>query len=221
MTTTPPAPTGMTYKNLIQTLRQYVERGGGQDETVDYQMPYIVNRAERSLADKLKIQGYRHVLVSRVQTAKAVIAKPEGWRNTVSINIGTGPSKNRRTTLRARSYEYIRSLYPDDTRVDTPVFYTDYDQDHWLVGPTPDDNYPFEALVYRLPDLLGEENQQNYLTQFTPNMLLYECLKALEPFIKNDGRMMLWKTLADDEFNNVNMQDMAKVSDRAQLRASS
>jgi hypothetical protein len=52
-------------------------------------------------------------------------------------------------------------------------------------------------------------------------MLLYECLKALEPFIKNDARIMVWKQLADDEFNNVNMQDMAKVSDRAQQRASS
>jgi hypothetical protein len=218
---TTPAPTGMTYDNLIKTLQQYIERGGGIDVTVDYQMPFIVNRAERSLADKLKIQGYRYVLTSKVSTAQPVVEKPEGWRNTVSINIGIGPDKNSRRTLRSRSYEYIRSIYPDDTKVDAPVFYSDYDQNHWLVGPVPDRDYPFEAIVYRLPDLLGSANQQNYLTHFVPNMLLYECLKALEPFVRNDARMGLWKSMADDEFNAVNAQDVAKVTDRAQMRASS
>jgi len=217
----PPAPTGMTFGTLVTTLNQYVERGGGNDETVDFQLPHIINRAERSIADKLKIQGYRYVLTATLEQAQSVVAKPEGWRNTVSINIGTGPQKNNRRTLRARGYEYIRTLYPNDTYLDAPVFYCDYDQEHWLVSPVPDNDYPFEATVYRLPDLLGESNPQNYLTQFTPNMLLYECLKALEPFIKNDGRMGLWKSLADDEFNNVNMQDMAKISDRAQARRSS
>jgi hypothetical protein len=216
-----PAPTGMSYDNLVITLQQYLERGGGTDTTVDYQMPLIINRAERSLADKLKIQGYRYVLTSEVQQAQPVVTKPDGWRNTVSLNIGVGPQKNQRRTLRARSYVYIRSLYPDDTRLDAPVFYADYDQDHWLVGPCPDNDYPFEGIVYRLPDLLGESNQQNYLTKFVPNMLLYECLKALEPFIRNDSRIAIWKQLSDDEFNSASAQDAAKASDRAQIRNSS
>jgi hypothetical protein len=211
----------MNYTSLLKTLRQYIERGGVGDETVEYQMPLIINRVERSLADKLKIQGYRYVLTSNVVQMQPVIAKPEGWRNTVSINIGIGPTKNQRRVLRSREYEYMRALYPDDTKLDAPVFYCDYDQEHWLVAPCPDNTYPFEAIVYRLPDLLGESNQQNYLTQFVPNMLLYECLKALEPFIKNDARMMTWKALADDEFNNVKAQDMMKATDRAQLRGSS
>lgn len=217
----PLAPTGMNYTNLVKTLRQYTERGGGSDATVDYQLPFIINRAERSLADKLKIQGYRYVLTSTLPAATPAIQKPEGWRNTVSINVGLGPEKSQRRTLRARGYEYIRALYPDDTATGSPEFYCDYSQTHWLVGPVPNDSYPFEAIVYRLPDLLGETNQQNYLTQFVPNMLLYECLKAFEPFIKNDSRMMTWKLLADDEFKAVNGQDMAKATDRAQYRSSS
>jgi hypothetical protein len=216
-----PAPTGMSYDNLVKTLSQYVERGGDADESYQYQLPHIINRAERSIADKLKIQGYRYVLTSSIPSAQATVQKPDGWRNTVSINIGTGPDKNNRQTLRARSYEYIRSLYPNDNFAGTPIFYADYSQTHWLVGPIPNDDFPFEAVVYRLPDLLGEANQQNYLTEFVPNMLLYECLKALEPFIKNDSRMGLWKQLSDDEFGSINAQDLAKASDRAQIRASS
>ena len=211
----------MTYGNLITSLKQYVERGGATDTTVLYQLPYLVNRAERSCADKLKIQGYRYVLTSTMAAEVNVIAKPDGWRNTVSINYGLGTDGNVRRILRARSYEYIRSCYPDDTEFGAPVFYSDYDQQHWVVGPVPADDYPFEAIVYRLPDLLGESNQQNYLTQFAPNLLLYECLKALEPFIRNDSRMAVWKELAADEMSNVSTQDILKASDRAQLRTTS
>jgi hypothetical protein len=59
------------------------------------------------------------------------------------------------------------------------------------------------------------------LTQFTPNLLLYECLKALEPFIRNDSRLAVWKGLSEDELNNVNTQDIMKASDRAQVRTTS
>jgi len=216
-----PSPTGMTYENLLTTLRQYTERGNASDTTVNYQLPYLINRAERSCADKLKIMGYRYVVTSKMVMGQAVIAKPEGWRNTVSINYGGGPALDQRTTLRARLYEYLRSIYPDDSKMGSPVFYADYSQEAWIVGPTPSRDYPFEALVYRLPDLLSDANQQNYLTQFAPNLLLYECLKALEPFIRNDSRMGLWQNLAAEEIANVNTQDMMKVIDRGQKRTGS
>ena len=92
---------------------------------------------------------------------------------------------------------------------------------HRILPDDPSFSPAFEANVYRLPDLLGEANQQNYLTQFTPALLLYECLKAMEPFIRNDARLAVWKGLADDEINNVNTQDLMKVSDRAQIRMTS
>ena len=72
--------------------------------------------------------------------------------------------------------------------------------------------------MYRLPDLLSSSNQQNYLTQFTPFLLLYECLTAMEPFLRNDSRMPLWKAMRDEQFANINGQEMQKVVDRALLR---
>lgn len=215
------APTGMTYDSLVQDIKDYLERGSLNDEKVIRQIPRIINNAERSLADRLKIQGYRYVLTSTATAGNPVIAKPDNWRNTVSINIGTGTGSNTRRTLRARSYEYLRSCYPNDTQLGLPQFYADYDQNHWIVAPSPQSNYPFEAIVYRLPDLLGETNQQNYLTQYTPNLLLYSCLTSMEPFLRNDSRMALWKSMREDEFNSVSAQDIMKMSDRAQIRTTS
>jgi hypothetical protein len=62
-------------------------------------------------------------------------------------------------------------MYPDDSQLGEPKLYADYDVDHWLIKPSPND-YPFEALVWRLPDLLSPSNQTNYLTDYAPNLLL-------------------------------------------------
>jgi hypothetical protein len=211
-------PTALTFDSLVTDLKSYTQRGTGTDDQVQRQIPRIINRSERSIADKLKILGVQYALVAKLKPTNPVIAKPDGWRTTVSINVGIGPSKDQRRTLRARSYEYVRALYPDQTKLDAPRFYADYDQNHWVVGPTPDNDYPYEALVWRLPDLLGPSNQTNYLTQFLPNSLLYECLKHLEPYVRNDARMPLWKQMAADEFSGASGQDMQRAIDRGQTR---
>lgn len=208
----------MTYDSLVQDIKDYLERGNTSDETVLRQIPRIINNSERTLADKLKIQGYQDVVTSTMQTGVNVIDKPQGWRNTLSINIGTGTGFNNRVTLRVRSYAYLRIIAPNDTSYGQPQWYADYDFNHWIVAPTPSDAFPFEAIVYRLPDLLSSSNQQNYLTKFTPFLLLYECLTAMEPFLRNDSRMGLWKSLRDEQFANINGQELQKVVDRALLR---
>ena len=217
----PPSPgaTAMTFSSLVQDIKDYMERGGVNDTTVLRQIPRIINNSERSLADRLKIQGYRDVVTNEMTAQNNVIDKPQGWRNTVSINFGSGTNNNVRTTLRVRSYELLRAYYPDDTQYGAPIFYSDYDFNHWIVAPTPDIAYPFEAVVYLLPDLLSLSNQQNYLTQFTPFLLLYEVLANMEPFLRNDSRLPMWKQLRDEELSSINTEEIQKVVDRALVRS--
>lgn len=212
-------PSTMTFDSLKQSLRDYVERGT-QNPAFVRQLPQIINNAERSLADRLKIQGYRDVLTGAMQSQNWTIAKPDGWRNTVTFTIGAGASGDNRRILRPRSYEYMTMIEPDRSSYDTPQWYTDYDYGNWYVAPTPDRAYNFEIIVYRLPNLLSESNQQNYLTQYTPNLLLFQCLTNLEPFLKNDPRIITWQKLLADELGAIDAQEIAKVVDRGQTRTS-
>lgn len=213
-------PTGMTFTSLVQNLKDYTEAGSSSNAAFLRTLPQVINNAERSLADKLKIQGYRDVLTGTLIAQNNVLSKPDGWRNTVTFTIGQGTNNATRKILRMRSYEYIRMIAPTDNSYDTPSWYCDYDYNHWLFAPTPDQAYPFEAIVYRLPPLLSDSNQQNYLTQYVPNMLLFQCLVNMEPFLKNDPRIATWKLLLDEEFAAVNAQEIAKIVDRGQTRTS-
>lgn len=214
----------MTYDSLVQDIKDYLERGDESDETVKRQIPRIVNNSERMLASKLKITGYLASYVNTMNVYENRIAKPQNWRSTASINFGapTGvvpnTTLNKRTILRERPYEYMRSIYPDDRELNTPEFYCDYDLEHWLVLPTPADAYPFEAMCYILPPLLDSHNQQNYLTKYAPFLLLYTCLAGMEPFLRNDSRIATWKSLADENFQAINAEDIRRMADRGQMR---
>ena len=209
----------MTFDSLVQDIKDYVERGSAADVTVVRQIPRIINNTERLLANKFKITGYLSSLQSTMTTANNIIAKPQNWRSTASLNFGAGPNMDQLTTLRERAYEYMRAVYIVDASYGEPVFYCDYDLEHWLVLPTPDRDYPFEAMCYILPPLLDDTNKQNYLTQYAPFCLLYNCLVAMEPFLRNDARMATWKALADDAFNAINVEDLRRMADRGMARA--
>ncbi len=204
-------------------MQNYLERGGSEttDPTVFNQLPRLVNAAERKLAQVTKLQGSIEVLVdapSGLTEGVSVITKPDRWRVTVSLNYGAGTDKNTRTPLFPRSYEYCRAYWRDSTQTSAPKFYSDYDLYHWLIAPTPDDDYPLEILAYMQPPLLSAENTQNFWTTMTPNLLLYGALLEATPFLKGDERVPLWKAYWEQEIATLDVQDALKQFDRAALR---
>lgn len=215
---------GMTYNSLFQDLLQYSEQSEASDTILTEQLPQIIEQAQISLANKMKIQGYRDIVVGSLTPHSRVLPKPTGWRNTITFvvrsNTPTTENYPIRNILRMRSFEYINMQFPDTTTRGLPTVYTDYDLNHWLLGDTPDAAYPFEITIYRLPPLLSTDVQTNYLTEFIPNALLYQCLLNLAPFMKDDSRIPTWKLMLDNELSSINTEELMKIVDRAQTRTS-
>lgn len=223
-------PTNVTYTTLISDMQVYLERGGSAvtDKTVYDQLPRLINAAERKLAQDLKLLGQIEVLVDApagLQTGNPVLTKPDRWRSTVSMNFGQPTSAapmaplNKRTPLFARSYEYCRAYWPDETATSVPRFYSDYDYQHWLIVPTPQQDYPLEILAYMQPPLLDDTNQTNFWTNYTPNALLYGALMEATPFLKDDPRVALWTQAWQQELQTLDTQDLQRIMDRASMRS--
>ena len=164
--------TTTTFTTLQQDIRRYLERGFTvvSDQIVYEQIPRLINLAERRIARELKIEGLINVLTGTLTAGLAVYPKPDRWRTTVSFNYGIG---DQYTQLFPRSYEYVRTYWPNRNETGVPLFYADYDYSNWIVSPTPDQAYPFEVLVYQLLPLLDDANQTNWLTEYAPQVLLY------------------------------------------------
>jgi hypothetical protein len=212
--------TTMTFTTLQEDVRRYLERGNSyaSDPVVYEQIPRLINLAERRISRELKVQGFINVVTGTLAVGQAVYPKPDRWRDTVSVNIGTGAQNNTRKVVFSRAYEYLLSYWPDRTATEEPIFYSDYDYDHWLIAPTPDAEYPFEILYYEIPPLLDDVVQTNWLTEYAPQLLLYGTLLEATPFLKNDERIPVWQSMYDRAAAMLNGEDLAKILDRSAVR---
>ena len=167
--------------------------------------------AEQIIAAEIKFLGNLTVVTSSMVASDNVIAKPARWRKTVSMNV-TVASKRQPVLL--RTYEYIREYWPNPTSTDVPLFFCDYDYEHWLVGPTPTLAYAYEVLYYERVQPLDTSNQSNWFTQYAPQALLYGTLLQAMPFLKNDERMPMWQSNYDRIIEVLKTENVTRGADR-------
>ena len=198
----------MTYDSLVADISSYLER---TDAATLAKIPTFIMLAEQIIASQIKFLGNLTVNTSNMVATQAIIDKPARWHKTVSMNITVA---GERFPVLLRKYEYLREYWPNATDTDVPKFYCDYDYTHWLVAPTPDQDYNFEVLYYERVQPLDSSNQTNWFTTYAPQALLYGSLLQAMPFLKNDNRIQMWQQQYDLIMATLKAEDQARTGDR-------
>jgi len=199
----------LTYDNLTSLVLQYLERS---DAAVVNFIPTAIMLAEFEIAENIKTLGQMIVADGTMTSGNPVIAKPALWRKTVSMTLTN--SAGEKQPIYLRKLEYLSSYAPDVTVTGTPLYYSDYDYDHWFVSPTPSANFAFETLCYTRLTPLSSSNQTNWLTRNAPNALLFGTLKQTAPFLKDDARLAVWTQIFDTAIGALKVEDQLRVGDR-------
>ena len=198
----------MTYSSLVADISSYLER---TDQATLEKIPTFIMLAEQVIAAEIKFLGNLTPMTSTMVANQAVIDKPARWHKTVSMNVTVGGV---RQPVFLRTYEYLREYWPDPTQTDAPKYYADYDYTHWLIAPTPDDDYNFEVLYYERIQPLDSSNQTNWFTIYAPQALLYGTLLQAMPFLKNDERIPMWQAQYDKIMQVLKAEDIQRMGDR-------
>lgn len=198
----------MTYDSLVEDIQTYLER---TDEQTLAKIPQFIMLAEQIIASEIKFLGNLTVATSTMVQDENVIPKPARWRKTVSMNVTVA---GKRQPVLLRTYEYIREYWPDPSATEVPLYFCDYDYQHWLIGPTPDVDYSYEVLYYERVQPLDSSNQSNWFTQYAPQALLYGTLLQAMPFLKNDERMPMWQNNYDRIIEVLKTENATRVADR-------
>ncbi len=197
----------MTYDSLTTDITQYLERN---DAAVVNQIPSFIMLAEFEIAEQIKTLGQQQVVESTMTIGEPVIPKPARWRKTVSMNVTVSGQIQ---PILLRKYEYLRQYAPSSTTTSTPLYYSDYNYDNWLVAPTPDQAYSFEGLYYERLAPLSSSNQTNWITQNAPNAMLYGTLLQAMPFLKNDQRQIFQQKYTE-AMQVLKQEDQLRLADR-------
>ena len=197
----------LTYDNLVSTVLQYLERS---DAAVVGQMPVSIMLAEFDIATRVKTLGQIMVAEFNLSPATNVVQKPARWRKTTSMTITVN---NVKQPVFLRKLEYVNNYVASGAASGPPLFYSDYDYDHWVFGPTPDQAYAVEVLYYERLAPLASDNQTNWLTNNAPQALLYGTLLQFMPFLKNDQRVT-FKAMYEEAIAALSGEDKSRVGDR-------
>ena len=198
----------MTYDSLVADISAYAQRTDA--EFVSY-IPQFIMLAEQKIARGVRNLGYVKYASGNFQIANPVFDKPARWRQTISFNFTDGLGN--RIYLFPRSYDYCRSYWPEQANISQPVYYADYDYEHYFVVPTPDAGYAFELAYHERPQPLDSSNQTNWTTQYAPQLLLYGCLVEAMTFLKNSEKIQLWSGLYTTEVQGLMAEEAMRAGD--------
>lgn len=196
----------ITYNSLITTVGDYLER----DDLVA-KIPIFIMLAETKVARVLKAQLAQIAVTDALTASNPVVVKPARWVETISFTIQTPTGI---VVLKERTRETIQSMYPVLTDTAVPKYYSEWQENYYYIGPTPDAAYDFELMMYQQPPSLDITQQTNYLTEKAPDLLLYSTLLEAEGYLKNDDRLPVWKAARDEILQNYGVLDTRRQSDR-------
>lgn len=134
----------------------------------------------------------------------------------VAAGYATG-SLNQSRPLFHRSLEYCRITTPID-QYGVPKYYADYDADHFLFAPNIPYTMAVEVGYYANPAFLSSSNQTNWLTDNTPDMLLFATLEEASLFLKDNERAAVWGGKYKERIDSYTKEDIEKVADRNSRR---
>ena len=197
----------MTYDSLVEDVKRYCERN---DASFVDQIPRLIMLTEQSIAAEIKTLMQLNVVNTTLTVNDPVLQKPVRWRKTVSMKVNGQPILN-------RSMDYV-TQFQSESPTGQPLYYGDYDYDHWAVAPIPNDDYTVQMIYYSRIQPLDIENQENLLTREAPQALLFGTLLQTQGYLKNTDKLAVWKGYYDAAIAALKGEDQRRMVDRNAVR---
>jgi hypothetical protein len=88
-----------------------------------------------------------------------------------------------------KDVNFIRASYPSPTSTGLPEYYALFDQDTFILGPTPDDNYTMELHYYYYPESIVTAGT-TWLSDNFDSALLYGALLEAYTYMKGEADVL-------------------------------
>ena len=113
------------------------------------------------------------------------LSKPTDYLSTFSLSITSSSVK---TFLDFKDVNFIQTFNPNSSTTGTPRYYASFNENTFLIGPTPDSNYSSELHYYYRPASLtaGSDSGTTWLSENTTQAMLYGSLVEAYTFMKGE-----------------------------------
>lgn len=169
----------MNYTQLVNEIESYTEN---QFQTTDINT--FITQAEQRIYNSVQLPALRKNVTGSLTSGNKYLATPSDWLSTFSLAVIN--ANNEYLYLLNKDVNFIRQSFPDTDSdfYGQPQYYAVFDNNTFIVGPTPDANYNAELHYFYYPASIVTAGTSWIGDNFS-SVLLYGSL--LEAYIYMKG----------------------------------
>ena len=177
-----------TYSGLVDAIQAFTEVN---ETTFVENIPTFVQDTERLVNNTVQLPAFRRNVTGNVTDGFPYLTLPSDFLSTFSVAVmdaGALGAEGYRYLLN-KDVNYIREAFPYPGVTGTPQYYALFDNNTFLVGPTPDVEYNIELHYFAYPESIVTAGTTWLSTNF-PNVLLYGALTEAYLFLKGEADVL-------------------------------
>lgn len=174
----------MNYTELVDAIQDYTQN----DEAVFVsQIPTMVKMAEKRIFDQTQLLVARKNVTSTTTISVPYIQAPTDFLAPYSMALIVSGTHY---PLVITDETFMREVYPTAATTGQPVHYALFDNNTFLLGPTPDSSsYSVELHYFFYPTSIVDAST-SWLGTNAEHALLYGCLVEAYRFMKGEADVM-------------------------------
>ena len=174
----------MNYTELVAEVQSYTEN---QFSTAD--IDTFIKQAEERIYNTVQIPDLRRNQVGTTTAGNKYLTTPSDWLATYSLAVID--SNNEYTYLLNKDVNFIRESFPDTDAAfyGKPQYYGIFDDNTFILGPTPDDNYTVELHFFYYPPSIVTAGT-TWLGNNFSSALLYGTLLEAATYMKEEADIL-------------------------------
>jgi len=195
----------MNYSQLVAQIQDYTE-----NQFTTTVINTFITQAEQRIYNTVQLPALRKNVTGTTTSGNKYLAMPNNWLATFSLAVIN--ASNEYTYLLNKDVNFIRQSFPDTDSdfYGTPQYYAVFDQNSFILGPTPDASYAVELHYFYYPESITTvAGGQTWLGNNFDSTLLYGSLLEAYTYMKGekdvldnyraryDEAMLLLKQLSD------------------------
>tara|TARA_R110002020_G_scaffold11095_3_gene42145 strand:+ start:1349 stop:1990 length:642 start_codon:yes stop_codon:yes gene_type:complete len=169
-----------TYTTLTQAIKDYTEN---TETTFASNIPVFIKTTEEQLLRSIQLPDFRKNVTGTLTQSNQYLATPSDFLYPYSLAINNSGYE----FLIFKDVNFIREAYPDSSSTGVPKYYSIFDDETFMVAPTPNGNFTAELHYSYLPQsIVDASSGTSWLGDNATNALLYGSLVQAYIFMKGE-----------------------------------
>ena len=169
-----------TYTTLKSAIGDYVDSA---ETTFTNNLPVFIKEAEERILKNVQLSVFRKNVTGSGTSGNTYLAAPSDFLTPLSLAVLDSDSNY--TYLLLKQVTFIRDYTPAAATTGEPLYYGIFDDNTFILAPTPSSNFTFELhYVYRPESITASSDGTSWLGTNAPDALLYGSLVEAATFLK-------------------------------------